>query len=93
MPTSLRQVEFAHGRYLVCQSGLYDSTYTAEVLAKRWAQYRFGATKKASPMPGFDTTKVGLSSSTMPYRGVLTWWAQHSWNTSVWHSTAALSTR
>ena len=51
----------AHGRYIVCQSGLYDPKFAAEVLAKRFPQYKFGATKTANQMPGFDTTKVRLA--------------------------------
>ena len=53
-----RQVKEAHGRYIVSQSGLYSPKFIAEVLSKRFPQYKFNATKDASPMKGFDTTKV-----------------------------------
>lgn len=52
------EVPGAHGRYIVSQSGLYSTKFTAEVLSRRFPQFRFTASKDAGSMGGFDTTKI-----------------------------------
>ena len=55
------QVPGAHGRYILCQSERYSVKAVAEILAKRFPQYKFSSTKEGGPMPGFDTSKVRTS--------------------------------
>ena len=58
------QVPGAHGRYITCHKERYSVKAVAEILSKRFPQYKFSSTKEGSPMPGFDNSKVrGFISS------------------------------
>ena len=62
------QVPAAHGRYIVCSSGMCSAKLAGQVLAKRFPEYKFNASQDAWPIPDFDTSKARASLlMTPPY--------------------------
>ena len=54
----MAQVPAAHGRYIVCSSGMCSAKLVGQVLSKRFPDYQFNASQDAWPIPDFDTSKA-----------------------------------
>ena len=67
----MAQVPGAHGRYILSQAGVHSVQSIAEILSKRFPQYKFSSTKGAGPFPGFDTSKVRVLCSWLSLRPIL----------------------